>query len=193
MISWMIVAQLAISLLVVTIVHELGHMLVAQRLGIPVKRITWGFGPTLWRRSWGQDSELVVRALPTGMSVGVPMRRTSDGRAIRPIEHDILLAAGGPLASLLFALALSASLLLFADSAPLQLWLISTALLSALLAILNLIPVPGLDGGHLLLLVAARFGWELKPHQEIKAHRLGMRLTLLLCLGLTAAVAVRWL
>jgi regulator of sigma E protease len=100
----------------------------------------------------------------------------------RPIKHDILLAAGGPAASLIFALALGASFLLFDGNVTIQLWLIATAILSVLLAILNLIPVPGLDGGHLLLLIAARFGRELTPHQEITAHRLGTRLIVLLCL-----------
>ena len=186
-----IIAQFAISLFVVTLAHELGHVLVAQRLGIPIKRITWGFGPALWRRPLGQGSELVVRLLPTGMSVGVPVRRTSDGRMIRPIKHDILLAAGGPAASLIFALAMSASFLLFDGSVTFQLWLIATAILSVLLAILNLIPVPGLDGGHLLLLIAARFGWELTSHQEITAHRLGTRLIVLLCLVVMVVVVGR--
>ena len=61
----------------------------------------------------------------------------------------------------------------------LESWLIATALLSALLGLSNLLPLPGLDGGHLVVLGAARLGWVLSPRQEIQVHRVGLRLVVL--------------
>jgi membrane-associated protease RseP (regulator of RpoE activity) len=49
--------------------------------------------------------------------------------------------------------------------------LVGVGLLSAAIALLNLLPVPGLDGGHLLLLAAARKGWEMTPAQETRLQR----------------------
>ncbi len=176
-----IVVALAAALVLATVAHEMGHFLVARRLGIPVKRLTVGLGPVLWRRQLGAETELVLRAVPAGVAVGVPVRRTDDGRSIRPIEHDLLMVAGGPIASVVLALGLFVAIRLSGDPANLQVWLAVTAALSILLALLNLIPIPGLDGGHLLVLTLARFGREMTPKQEAKAHRVGMRLTAIAC------------
>jgi membrane-associated protease RseP (regulator of RpoE activity) len=176
------VIALAAALVVATIVHELGHYFVARRLGIPVKRLTVGLGPVLWRKHLNLEMELVLRAVPAGMAVGVPVRRTADGLAIRPIKHDLLMVAGGPAASIMLALGLLLFTRLASDPATLQVWLVGTAVLSVLLALLNLIPIPGLDGGHLLMLALARFGWELTPQQEAKVHRTGIHGTAVVCI-----------
>ena len=49
-----------------------------------------------------------------------------------------------------------------------------TGLLAGVLALLNLLPLPGLDGGHLFLLLLARLGWELSLKCEARVHRYGM-------------------
>ena len=65
----------------------------------------------------------------------------------------------------------------------LRFWLESTARLSAFLGITNLVPVPGLDGGHLLLLGAAGLGFQLSPEREMQAHQIGVRLVAVACLA----------
>lgn len=176
-----ILIAVAAALLVAAIAHEMGHFLVARRLGIPVKRLTVGLGPVLWRKHLNAEMELVLRAVPAGMAVGVPVRRTADGLAVRPIKHDVLMVAGGPAASMGLALGLFLVTRISSDPAVLQVWLVGTAVLSVLLALLNLIPIPGLDGGHLLMLALARFGWELTPQQEARVHRTGIYVTAVVC------------
>lgn len=178
---------LVATLVLLTLAHEMGHFLVARRLGIPVKRLTVGLGPVLWRRRLAGEVELVLRAVPAGMAVGVPARRTNDGRLLRPVEHDMLMVAGGPAASVAVAGLLASSLWLLNGLPQLQVWLAGAAALSVLLAALNLIPIPGLDGGHLLVLIAARLGKELAPQQESALHRAGIRVTVVLSIVLLAA------
>ena len=56
--------------------------------------------------------------------------------------------------------------------------LVGVGILSAAIALLNLLPIPGLDGGHLLLAGSARMGWQLKRSQEGNLQRIGLRLVL---------------
>src|SRR3989338_8304287 len=62
LVSWLI-SILALGVLVM--VHELGHFLVAKRLGVRVLRFSIGFGPILtrWRRG---ETEYVWSLLPLG-------------------------------------------------------------------------------------------------------------------------------
>jgi regulator of sigma E protease len=55
---------------------------------------------------------------------------------------------------------------------PNFLWFL--ALISAQLSIINLIPIPVLDGGHILLLgVESLTGKSITPRQRIIAHQIG--------------------
>lgn len=186
------IVAFAAGLVVVAVLHELGHLAAARVLNIPVKRIGIGLGPVLWRRWLGDDLELVLRAVPAGVTVGVPGRRDTDGCLRRPVGHDMLLAAAGPLASLLTALALWAAAWIPGLPLGLSMWLVSTAGLSALLGVLNLIPIPGLDGGHLALLTLARLGYSLSPQREAAAHHLGLRL-LAVALVVLLAAEIAWI
>jgi membrane-associated protease RseP (regulator of RpoE activity) len=60
-----IIAFLALILLVVIPVHELGHFLVARRFGFKVDEYFIGFGPRLWSRRRG-ELEYGVKAIPAG-------------------------------------------------------------------------------------------------------------------------------
>jgi membrane-associated protease RseP (regulator of RpoE activity) len=60
-----IVGFLALILLVVIPIHELGHMLVARRFGFKVTEYFVGFGPRLWSRKRG-EIEYGVKAIPAG-------------------------------------------------------------------------------------------------------------------------------
>lgn len=140
------------ALILVTVWHELGHMVAARLVNVPVQRISVGLGPVLWRRSLTHETDLVLRALPVGMAIAVPRGRLRGGDYRRPIHHDLWLVVGGPLASfvltgLLFAAARWGG---FSDDGNMA--LVGIWLLSLLVALLNLLPIPGLDGGHLLQL-----------------------------------------
>lgn len=175
-----------IALILVTIGHELGHMVAATLLGIPVKRIAVGLGPTLWRGCWRGRVEFVLRAMPAGMSVGVPSRWDETGKLRRPVAHDMAVAAAGPAASMLITAVMLGLALLWQPQGVALAWLFGVAALSAVLGLLNLIPVPGLDGGHLLILGASWLGWTLSPVQEAAIHRTGLHVMALLCLVLFA-------
>ncbi|HET9249331.1 MAG TPA: site-2 protease family protein, partial [Actinomycetota bacterium] len=60
-----IIAFLALILLVVIPVHELGHFLVARRFGFKVEEYFIGFGPRLWSRRRG-ELEYGIKAIPAG-------------------------------------------------------------------------------------------------------------------------------
>ena len=189
----LVLAGLVATLAVTTTVHELGHLAMARVLRIPIRHVTVGLGPALLRRSLGVESELLLRAIPTGMTIGVLGRRDADGTLRRPIGHDILMAVAGPLMSFLLA----ASLLAAGcnDFYPywMRLWFGFTAFLSAFLGAANLIPVPGLDGGHLLVLGAALVGLQASPEHEMMVHRVGTRLMAAACLlSLLVTLVIRY-
>jgi membrane-associated protease RseP (regulator of RpoE activity) len=190
----LMIAGFTAALVVTTLVHELGHLVVARLLRIPILRIAVGMGPVFWRRSLNDDSEFVLHALPTGMSMGVSGRRNPDGTQRRPIYYDVLVAAAGPMMSLLLAAFLWGAAQASFFPVGIRFWLVSTALLSGFLGITNLIPIPGLDGGHLLLLAAARLGLQLSPEREMQAHQVGVRLVTVVCLvALLATLVLRYM
>jgi membrane-associated protease RseP (regulator of RpoE activity) len=170
-------------LLTATVVHELGHLVVAWLLGIPVRRIAVGLGPTLWRRQGAAEREFVLRAFPVGVTVGVPGRRAPDGTLRRPPWQDFLMAAGGPAASLLLFVALAAAAGPAQTSPVLLSWFRCIAMLSVFLGLANLIPLPGLDGGHMLVLGASAVGLRLSGEREAALHRLGFRLAAVACVA----------
>ena len=165
----------ACALFFVTVWHEAGHLLVAKLLHIPIKHVSFGLGPILWTQKVGGGLQVAVRALPAGMSIAVPARREPDGQERRPIGHDILLAAGPPATSFLLAAALYLGALTVAAHPALAYGCLATAGLSAILALINLAPVPGLDGGHLVVSIVALLGWQFSPSGERKLHRYGLQ------------------
>ena len=67
---------------------------------------------------------------------------------------------------------------------------LTIGLLAGVLALLNLLPLPGLDGGHLFLLLLARLGWELSPQRAAPVHCYGVRMVVVAStLGLVARFA----
>src|SRR5438105_1589596 len=57
----------------VVFVHELGHFLAAKAVGVYAPRFSIGFGPSLWRRRYG-ETEYVLAALPLGGYVRMASR-----------------------------------------------------------------------------------------------------------------------
>jgi regulator of sigma E protease len=82
-------------------VHELGHLLAAHCMGIPVARFSIGFGPVLWARRI-RDVEYCISLVPLGGYVLPRFEDESEFRRI-PAARQIVLWLGGPLANLLAA------------------------------------------------------------------------------------------
>src|SRR3954470_17017896 len=57
----------------VIFVHELGHFLAAKAMGVYAPRFSIGFGPSLFRKRWG-ETEYVIAALPLGGYVRMASR-----------------------------------------------------------------------------------------------------------------------
>lgn len=55
----------ALAILISVALHECGHMWVARRTGMKVRRYFVGFGPTLWSTRRG-ETEYGVKAVPLG-------------------------------------------------------------------------------------------------------------------------------
>ena len=173
---------LILSLFGVTLWHEFGHLAAARWLGVPIVNLYVGVGPVLWRHKMRQAPNLVLRALPLGMSVAIPSRRTMDGQQRRPFAHDLWIVAAGPCASLLLTFILFAMARWVPMPYDVAYRLVGVGLLSTAIALLNLLPIPGLDGGHLLMLGAARKGWEMTPAQEARLQRASIKWVVIICL-----------
>jgi regulator of sigma E protease len=65
----------------VIFVHELGHFLAAKAVGVYAPRFSIGFGPSLWRKRWG-ETEYVLAALPLGGYVRMASRLDEDVAAL---------------------------------------------------------------------------------------------------------------
>ncbi len=106
---------------VLIFVHELGHFLVAKRLGIKVLKFSLGFGPTLLGRKWG-DTEYVLSAIPLGGYVKLygedPEEQLPAGErelsfSDRPVTHRMATVIAGPFMNLALAVIVFSLLSLF--------------------------------------------------------------------------------
>jgi regulator of sigma E protease len=88
-----------VSLLI--ILHELGHLLAAKRLGIPMARFSVGFGPKVWGFKMG-ETEYWLSMIPCGGYV-MPALKDEEAFDKIPLERRILFALGGPTANILGA------------------------------------------------------------------------------------------
>jgi membrane-associated protease RseP (regulator of RpoE activity) len=104
-----IVGFLALILLVVIPIHELGHLLVARRFGFKIQEYFVGFGPRLWSFRRG-ETEYGVKAIPAGGYVKIagmnpyePVAPEDLPRAYgsKPIWQRALVILAGPLSHLL--------------------------------------------------------------------------------------------
>ena len=104
-----IVAFLALILLVVIPIHELGHLLVARRFGFKIQEYFVGFGPKLWSIKRG-ETEYGVKAIPAGGYVkiagmnpyeSVPPEDVARAYGSKPIWQRALVILAGPLSHLL--------------------------------------------------------------------------------------------
>ena len=69
-----------------------------------------------------------------------------------------------------------------------------TGILSLNLAIINLLPIPALDGGRLMFLILEKFlGKKVKPKAEQIAHRVGLAFLVALFILITINDVLRWI
>src|SRR5262245_25300766 len=84
------------------LVHELGHLLAARWVKMPVARFSIGFGPRLWGFRRG-ETEYWLSLLPVGGYV-LPKVADAEGFLMMPLYQRIIFALGGPLANILLPL-----------------------------------------------------------------------------------------
>jgi regulator of sigma E protease len=84
------------------LVHETGHLLAAQIVGIPVARFSIGFGPPLCAGVWGA-TEYRVGLIPVGGYV-LPRLRSEHEYLRMPLLKRIAFSLGGPAANFLVAI-----------------------------------------------------------------------------------------
>lgn len=179
------------------LLHEVGHLVAAKLVGIPVADFSVGLGPKVWTRRW-RGTDYSLRALPLGGFVLPAVAEESEFRRIA-LRRRIAFFLGGPLANLATALPLLAVLngtqrefsfygsfvapwgqlatacwntlalipTMFAQPESLAgivrivveggriseggMLLQFAILLSVSLAVLNLLPIPVLDGGQIVM------------------------------------------
>jgi Zn-dependent protease len=121
------------------------------------------------------------------VAIGVPARRAPDGHIRRPLAHDVAMSLAGPITNVLLSLLLLALAIVGRVPQGLDSWFVGAATLSTIVALLNMIPLPGLDGGHLLVLGLAGLGVQWSPEREAILHRVGLRLGAAGCMVLLVA------
>ncbi|MET1012240.1 MAG: M50 family metallopeptidase [Actinomycetota bacterium] len=106
-----IVGFLALILLVVIPIHELGHLLVARRFGFKIQEYFVGFGAKLWSMKRG-ETEYGIKAIPAGGYVKiagmnpyetVPAEDVARSYSAKPIWQRSLVILAGPLSHILVA------------------------------------------------------------------------------------------
>lgn len=194
---WYMIVVLLIGLAI--LIHELGHLLAAKMLGIPIARFSIGFGPALWRIN-RNGTEYRLALLPCGGYVLPEAKNASDFLAVAAWKRGVF-AIAGPVANLLACVLLFAAINAIVDNTSLyrllvlpftqtskafiSLWhvlpmifaqpeaisgigrvvadgtqIVAAGKIEAMtfliiinlnLAVFNLLPLPPLDGGKILL------------------------------------------
>jgi regulator of sigma E protease len=112
------VLAFAVTLGVLVVIHELGHLVVARLCGVKVLRFSVGFGRIVWSRRYGRDrTEWALSAIPLGGYVKMvderegPVAPADLPRAFnrQRVWKRIAIVVAGPLANLLLAVALFAA------------------------------------------------------------------------------------
>lgn len=108
------IAAFIVALGILVTFHEYGHYWVARKAGVKVLRFSVGFGPSLWKRKFGEDgTEFVIAAIPLGGYVKMLDEREGEveqselHRAFnnKPVLSRIAIVAAGPIANFLLAIA----------------------------------------------------------------------------------------
>lgn len=94
---------------VLIVVHELGHFLVAKQLGVSVRQFAVGFGPSLWKKTWG-ETDCRLNLIPLGGycaflddEEGVRDREDPRYLANRTVGERAAVISGGVIFNAIFA------------------------------------------------------------------------------------------
>ena len=105
-------------------VHELGHFLAAKLIRVRVDRFSFGFGPKLIGRTWGQ-TEYMICAVPLGGYVklgggdeGEQATGAPDEFVSKPPGQRTLVLVAGPLFSVLFGIPLAMGMFIVGRQTP---------------------------------------------------------------------------
>lgn len=131
------------------LIHEGGHALVAHAESLPVRRVTVGVGPVVWRTEVaGVDAVLRLVPLAGVTRIGTSSVAPTAAAARSPLRA----LAGGTLATVAAGLLLLAGIALRERRTRAR-WTGARYLLAdvAVLTLFNFLPVPPLDGGRLML------------------------------------------
>jgi membrane-associated protease RseP (regulator of RpoE activity) len=110
-----------VAILIMVMVHELGHLLAAKRGGMKVTQYFVGFGPRLWSIRRG-ETEYGIKAIPAGGYVKIPgmtnleeVDPQDEPRAYRnqPFRYRLLVAVAGSAMHFIMAFLLLWGLLAF--------------------------------------------------------------------------------
>jgi Zn-dependent protease len=154
--SWLI--AVAVIILVALPVHEMAHAAMAVQLGDETPRMQgrYTFNPIAHIDPFG-----ALLILFTGFGWAKPVQWNPNNIDVDIRLGTILVAAAGPVSNLVLAAA-GAFLVPFADSAMLERFLSFFVWINTLLFVFNLIPIPPLDGSHILFALLPGDNFELR-------------------------------
>lgn len=154
--SWIIAA--AAIILIALPVHEMAHAAMAVQLGDPTPRTQgrYTFNPLAHIDPIG-----AVLILFSGFGWAKPVQWNPRNIDVDVRLGTILVAAAGPISNLLLA-AVAVYLVQFATIPLLERFLGFFAWINALLFVFNLIPVPPLDGSHILFALLPGDNFQLR-------------------------------
>ena len=148
----------AIIILVGFPIHEMAHAAMAVQLGDPTPRMQgrYTFNPIAHIDPFG-----ALLILFTGFGWAKPVQWNPNNINLDIRLGTILVAAAGPVSNLLLA-AVAVSLYQYADILILKQILYSFIFINVILFVFNLIPIPPLDGSHVLFALLPGDNFELR-------------------------------
>jgi membrane-associated protease RseP (regulator of RpoE activity) len=175
--------SLAVAIFIVVfslIAHEMGHWVVLRRLNVTVLEWWLGLGPAI-----AKVGRFRIGMLPVGASI-YPDPVTY---AKLDSRQRMAVALGGPIGSMVYGLALLAAVAVGHFSPSASDGLHKLAVTNFMLALVNLVPIPPLDGWTIFDALLEKMG---RPLSE-RGRSLSMRLGNGLVYGLGFFVLARFL
>jgi membrane-associated protease RseP (regulator of RpoE activity) len=139
-------AQTTVLFILIVIIHELGHLLVAKFYKFKVLEFAIGMGPTLFSKKYG-DTNYMFKLYPLGGHIRLDFKKVDD-MSTKQIAQWMVGVMAGPMANIVTGI-------LVYQISP---WF---TLLSLFTGLVNLIPIPPQDG-FLLMAGAYHLGKRFK-------------------------------